>query len=237
MTSATPPQPEHSYSLPADEGEFPALRHLPWALALEFFAVFGLVPLIVWQTDLRSVRIATLVVLSAIGFWLLHREGALTRSFLLRWPSRRKRHRIRQALMWCALGVPVLTAIAWWLPHADLFAFPRERTGMWLVVMVAYPLISVIPQEVLFRVVVFHRYRRLFPTRVAMIAGSAIAFGWAHIIYGSFVSVVLSAIGGVVFGLTWFRTRSLLLVSLQHALFGQWIFTVGLGRYFYAGGN
>jgi hypothetical protein len=41
--------------------------------------------------------------------------------------------------------------------------------------------------------------------------------------------------GGVLFSKTWEDTGSLFLVSLEHALYGCWIFTLGLGEWFYEG--
>jgi hypothetical protein len=42
----------------------------------------------------------------------------------------------------------------------------------------------------------------------------------------------LTLVGGVLFGYHHALSRSLLLVSIEHALFGQVMFTVGLGRFF-----
>jgi len=41
--------------------------------------------------------------------------------------------------------------------------------------------------------------------------------------------------GGWLFGGTYRRSRSLGLVCLEHALYGDLIFTVGLGQYFFHG--
>jgi uncharacterized protein len=64
---------------------------------------------------------------------------------------------------------------------------------------------------------------------------SALAFGFVHIIFGSWISVVLSTIGGLLFALTYMKSGSLLLTCIEHALFGDFIFTIGLGQFFYHG--
>jgi membrane protease YdiL (CAAX protease family) len=46
---------------------------------------------------------------------------------------------------------------------------------------------------------------------------------------------VLCLIGGLLFALTYQHSGSLLLTCLDHALFGNFIFTVGLGQFFYHG--
>ena len=48
------------------------------------------------------------------------------------------------------------------------------------------------------------------------------------------ISLVLSTVGGLLFGATYLRTRSVLLASVEHTLYGCAIFTVGLHEYFYA---
>ena len=46
---------------------------------------------------------------------------------------------------------------------------------------------------------------------------------------------ILTLAGGLLFAHRYRQTRSLLVTSLEHAVLGQWIFTVGLGEYFLAG--
>lgn len=128
------------------------------------------------------------------------------------------------------LGFGVIVA----LPERFL-QFPRERPGIWLMVMLLYPLLSVYPQEIIFRAFFFHRYGPVFVRPGVTIGASAIAFGWAHIILHNWVAVTLSAIGGALFAWTYERSRSLLAASIEHALYGCAIFTLGLGWYFYMG--
>jgi membrane protease YdiL (CAAX protease family) len=40
----------------------------------------------------------------------------------------------------------------------------------------------------------------------------------------------ITIIGGVIFAITFLRTRSLLLTSIEHALYGSWLFTAGMGE-------
>jgi membrane protease YdiL (CAAX protease family) len=117
-----------------------------------------------------------------------------------------------------------------------LFQLPRTRTGLWLIIMIAYPLLSVYPQELIFRTFLFHRYRVLLPPRALMLT-SALAFGYAHIVLHNLPSVLLSTLGGLLFASTYRRSQSTLLVALEHALYGCFVFSVGLGGLFYAGGR
>lgn len=116
-----------------------------------------------------------------------------------------------------------------------LFSLPRERPTLWLIIMVFYPLVSVYPQEVIWRAFMFHRYARLFPQRWSMIGASAVAFGYAHLVFHNWLAIGLCVIGGVLFARTFDRSRSTLASWIDHALYGCLVFTIGIGRYFYSG--
>ncbi len=136
----------------------------------------------------------------------------------------------RFALLAAAVGIMV------YLFRPDLlFGFPRQRPGLWLTVMLVYPIISVYPQNVVYRAVFFQRYQPLFGDGRGMVAASAFAFGFMHILFLNWIAVALTLIGGWLFAETYRRSRSLLLASFEHALYGCWMMTVGLGQYFYHG--
>jgi len=103
--------------------------------------------------------------------------------------------------------------------------------------MIAYPLVSVYPQGLVLRAFLMHRYRPLFRSRWTRIAVSAVAFSFMHIILRNPVAVGLTLIGGVLFADTHLRSRSLVVSSVEHAMYGCLLFTVGWGRYFYHGAN
>ncbi len=119
--------------------------------------------------------------------------------------------------------------------HDLLFAFPKNNPSIYIAIMLLYPLFSVYPQELLYRAFFFHRYAILFRTPTAMIIASALAFGWAHLIFENVLAVALSTAGGLLFAWTYHRSKSLAACWLEHALYGDWLFTVGLGWYFFTG--
>jgi len=132
--------------------------------------------------------------------------------------------------------VPLLLLLGlgvWRLSPNSLFSLVKFAPGIWLLVIIFYPVFSVYPQELLYRAYFFHRFKPLFASNTAMIVASAILFGFVHIIFGSWISIALTVVGGFLFGLTYRRSDSMLLACLEHALFGDFIFTIGLGRYFY----
>ena len=97
-------------------------------------------------------------------------------------------------------------------------------------VILAYPLLAALPQAIF-----FHRYRRLFPHPGLMILASALSFGLAHLIYANWVAPLPSFLGGLLFGWRYVNPRFLLAVSIEHTLWGNFLFTVGIGWFFYSG--
>ena len=115
-----------------------------------------------------------------------------------------------------------------------LFSLWHRSHWFWLIVMVLYPVLSVVPQEIIFRRYLFTRFAGMMsPTVLWLVSG--LGFGFAHIVFQNWVAPVLCAIGGLMFAQTYRRTRSLALVSLEHALYGDFVFTIGLGHYFFHG--
>lgn len=115
------------------------------------------------------------------------------------------------------------------------FRFPQSNPRLYAVIMVAYPVFSVYPQEVIFRAFFLHRYACVFRARWVLILACGLAFAWGHVIFRNWVAVVLCVPAGVLFAWTYLRTRSTAAASIEHALFGDWVWTVGIGTLFYAG--
>lgn len=129
--------------------------------------------------------------------------------------------------------VIVLTALVLLFNPNQWLAFPAERPLLWLVVMVLYPVLSALPQEFIFRTYFFHRYERCIHYKYGTIILSALAFSFLHIVYDNWWAIALSFVAGLLFGITYSRTRSLFWVTVEHALYGCLVFTLGLGHYFY----
>ena len=148
-------------------------------------------------------------------------ERAETRSFL------------RIILRFAVCGAALTLATRLLAPHLFL-SLPREHPLFWLAIMVLYPLLSVWPQEVIYRRFLFHRYARVFGESGVVVA-SALAFGFAHVIFLNPIAVALTTAGGVMFARNYAQERSLYLACLEHALYGCLVFTIGLGQFFYTG--
>jgi len=132
----------------------------------------------------------------------------------------------------CALALTAYTLV---FERELLFAFARSNPLLYALVVVLYPLVSAYPQELLYRAFFLHRYQALFPSPRAAMLVSGVLFGAMHVVFGNGLAVVLALIGGLLFGYTYLRTRSLVACAFEHALYGVFVFTIGLGHYFYAG--
>lgn len=141
----------------------------------------------------------------------------------------------RRMLLCFAIAMPLLVALLLAL-HPDWFLnLPRQRPRVWLAVILLYPLLSAAPQGIVYRVFFFHRYRELFRGPRTMILASAVAFAFAHIVFRNPYAVALTLAGGLLFAGTYARTRSFGVSTAEHALYGDWLFTIGYGPYVYHG--
>ena len=122
------------------------------------------------------------------------------------------------------------TILMYYSDSEKLFIVIKTNPVMWLLVSIMYSLVSVYPQEFLYRSFFFSRYELLFKNPYLLIAVNALLFSFAHILFKNLFVLIITLIGGLIFAITFFRTRSLLLTSIEHALYGSWLFTVGMGE-------
>lgn len=202
-------------------------------LLAELGAIFFLLPLAIWQQWLPvPLIVIPLYLLTAYAvWWLVKRGGFGLRQF---WVGE-NRAAEKALLKIIALRLVAVTATVWlvvaeYYPER-LFALPLAHPFLWLLFLAVYPPLSVYPQEVLYRAFFFARYRDIFPQRSMMIAASAVSFMFMHIVFGNGIALLSTIIGGVLFAMTFSRTRSLRLVCLEHTLYGYVMFTFGLGEF------
>jgi membrane protease YdiL (CAAX protease family) len=200
-------------------------------LAAEFLFLFFGVPLFIFYRVVPNLPILYLLVAGAATFLVLRHDPSFdsSRLFSVRGISPYlSRLLLRDAVFLLLLGF----AVRLFAPHL-LFSFVKRAPAFWALVMLLYPLLSAYPQELLYRAFFFHRYRPLFGSGWTMLLASAFAFGFVHIIFGNWLAVALCIIGGLLFAFTYQHSGSLLLTCIDHALFGNFIFTIGLGQFFY----
>ncbi|MGZ3216050.1 CPBP family intramembrane glutamic endopeptidase [Paracoccus sp. T5] len=200
-------------------------------LWVEFAALYLGAPLAI-ALFLPPDRLFTaLAIFSLAGMGLLWLTGGFRWRVLVRgW---------RRMPGWELLAIAVATAAAGWLilsltrPEA-LFALPLHRPQMLLVIWAFYPLVSALPQELIFRPLFFHRYGAILPQGRAAIALNAAIFAFAHLMYWSWIVALMTFVGGWIFARAYLRHGFPAAWAL-HALAGNILFAVGMGAYFYTG--
>lgn len=133
------------------------------------------------------------------------------------------------------VGAIFLTILLLVIHPEALFSFPKNNPQFWCIVMFGYPLISVYPQGIIYRAFYAHRYAKCFPPSLQIFIG-ALAFACAHIPFGNIYAILFTFVGGILFLSTYRASNSLILAAIEHALFGDFLFTIGWGQFFFHAG-
>ncbi|MFN3260897.1 MAG: CPBP family intramembrane glutamic endopeptidase [Pikeienuella sp.] len=200
-----------------------------WA---EFIALFVGLPLLMAATFGLYPLFPVLLGLAGLACLLLHFSPAWRWRKLLQGPVLGE---WRLILLFSAATAAVSYAVIMQAAPQRFLSLPTWNTGLWLAIMALYPLLSALPQELIYRSLFFERYGALFPSKWAAIAANGAAFALGHLFFGHWVTIVMTGIGGAVMGWAYLRNGSLGLAWVIHSLAGQILFTFGLGIYFYHG--
>lgn len=200
-------------------------------LALECGALFVGGPA-AGMSGLLPVLVIPILLIMATGCWLLLRWQYKIHLRDLMRPKVPRREWRRVFVIYMA-AVPCLIGLLWWIEPAALFSLMVQHTRIWLLVMFGYPILSVFPQELIYRGFFFERYRPLFGQGYAMILASAAFFSFGHVLFHNWIAILLSFAGGCLFARTYQRTSSLWLICMEHVLYGCAAFTIGYGQFFF----
>jgi membrane protease YdiL (CAAX protease family) len=206
-------------------------------LIFELLLLFLGLPLAYRFSPWRIPALPVLWLVAGYGLWRLMRDPGFDRRAL--WNAGPMAGQMAGILLTFGVAAALLWAGTHWFAPQLEWGFVKQHPRLWAVVMVLYPFLSVYPQGILYRAFFLHRYAAFFPDtamgRWGLIVASAAAFGFLHIIFRNPLAVVLTLFGGVLFAWRYETTGSLLTSSVEHSLYGCWLFTVGLGQYFYHG--
>lgn len=199
-----------------------------WA---EFVALYVGAPLAIALFLNPRWMFAALFGFTLVGIGLIWRTGEFDWRELVRgWGRVRWDRTAAFALLVGAAGVGIMAATRpGFMPDVS-----PERLRFLAMLWLAYPLLSALPQELIFRALFFHRYAPLLPDpRTALLVNAAV-FALAHLMYWSVVVTAMTFVGGWIFGRT-YRRRGFPAVWMLHAVAGNVLFTVGMGTYFWSG--
>ncbi len=208
--------------------ELRASREALWA---EFLGLFVVVPVATAVLLPPRAMFPVLFGFTLIGLWLLSRTPGFRWDELKRgWSAVRWPVVLGFAAVTLAVSVAVVQVAA---PDAA-FGLVREQPWLLAMIVLFYPFLSALPQELIFRPLFFRRYGKLLPAGALLVANAAL-FSLAHLMYWSVVVAAMTFAGGLVFGWAYRNRRSFPLAVVLHAVSGWVIFTVGLGVFFYSG--
>lgn len=201
---------------------------------LVMLLLYGILPLAFLAMGLLGVQLI-IPTLIAVSMWCISSLPIEARRAL--WDFRPLRKHGAGILVRFFLGAPMIVAATYVVMPGEFLSVPRQNPFLWLAICLLYPVLSVLPQEAIYRVFLFSRLSRVLPnlTQTHLIVINAVIFGYAHVAFGNVWAPVVATLGGLLFASTYQRTGSFICVAIEHSLWGALIFTIGMGTIFGAG--
>lgn len=209
----------------------PAAAIARWSLRAEFAALYLGAPLAIALFLPGRLLFPALALLSIAGVLLLWLTGGFDWRGLFRGWRRLPWGEIAGV---AAISLALGAAVLWFSHPGAIFNLARQRPDFMLLVWTVYPILSALPQELIFRPLFFHRYSAILPPGRGAIWLNAGLFAFAHLMYWSWVVAGLTFLGGLVFARA-YVTRGFPAAWVLHAVAGNALFAVGMGAYFYSG--
>jgi len=198
-----------------------------YSLGLEFLLLFVIMP--VSFTIGYPLWVKALLAVSGFLYILVLLKKAEGISFRIKKRIKWKAFTKRIVMTFLIIAILTTTFVINTQPEA-LFIVPRTNMLLFIGILFVYSVFSVWPQEIIYRTFFFERYDILFKSRSLLIFVNAVVFSLAHLFFRNTLVLVLTFLGGLIFGMTYVRFRSTTLVTIEHALYGNWLFTVGMGE-------
>lgn len=202
-------------------------RSTPY-MVMEFLLFFVFIPFIANRFLDGWFKIIPLFIIALFFLLLLWRDSSFDRGVLYRIDK----YNLRRSFARMIVITILLLWFTWWVfPHL-FFGYPIKNFESYLITFFLYPIASVVPQELIYRVYFFHRYKELVPEKYLLWLSNAIIFGLTHFIYGNFVAPIATFLVSWIFIYNYYKSRSLINVSIEHYFYGMIMFTVGFGYFF-----
>ncbi|MGK0387254.1 MAG: membrane protease YdiL (CAAX protease family) [Patiriisocius sp.] len=197
------------------------------ALAVEFVLLFILLPIGLAIDFWIWIKIPSVVLGFGYLLYVLKGLGAL-------------KFQIKKGLHWSLfwkrtfvtfLGISILTSLyVWFVQPEALFYVPLNNPLLFVTILFVYSVFSVWPQEVIYRTFFFERYSSLFQDKRVLVFVNAIVFSLAHLFFKNTLVLIFTFVGGLIFGMSYLKFKSTTMVTIEHAIYGNWLFTIGMGQ-------
>ena len=193
---------------------------------LEFFFIFLILPSAFFFLDSSVIVFLTLYLVFTLSLVILYFDKSFS------FTSLRKKVDWKFIIIFSLIFLSLSFFYVILVDKDLLFIFPKTNFELWLLVILIYPFLSVIPQEIVYRVFFFQRY---FPNERSfyfLTLLNMIVFSYGHIVFNNVHAILITAIVSPVFTYAYLK-KSFFTCIVLHALGGQIIFTLGLGKYFF----
>ena len=193
---------------------------------LEFFFIFFILPSAIFFLDSSTIVFLTLYLVFTLSIVILYFDKSFS------FTSLRKKVDWKFIIIFSLIFLSLSFFYVILVDKDLLFIFPKNNFELWLLVILIYPFLSVIPQEIVYRVFFFQRY---FPNERSfyfLTLLNMIVFSYGHIVFNNVHAILITAIVSPVFTYAYLK-KSFFTCIILHALGGQIIFTLGLGKYFF----
>ena len=193
---------------------------------LEFFFIFLILPSAIFFLDSSIIVFLTLYLVFTLSIVILYFDKSFS------FTSLRKKVDWKFIIIFSLIFLSLSFFYVILVDKDLLFIFPKTNFELWLLVILIYPFLSVIPQEIVYRVFFFQRY---FPNERSfyfLTLLNMIVFSYGHIVFNNVHAILITAIVSPIFTYAYLK-KSFFTCIVLHALGGQIIFTLGLGKYFF----
>jgi len=194
---------------------------------VELLLLFVAIPIILAFPFYLLVKV--LIVLLAIIYclWIAKKFYLFTKKEL---------YKINHHQYWKMIGlyfllITISTSIFVWktMPE-NLFIVLKKAPLFWLGLILFYSIFSVYPQEILYRLFFFKRYQSITSNTTLFIIMNILVFPLAHLFFHNWFLLFITLIGGILFSISFYKSKSLMVTFIEHALYGSWLFTIGMGE-------
>lgn len=197
--------------------------------SLEIVFLFIVSPLILWF----SIPIIYKVVYLFLGVAYITIISIFIEKFQKRKLDKKLRNRALKHIAFRFLIIALLTICILYIQDKEaLFNVMLNKPSLWLKFSGIYILLSVIPQELIYRTFFVKRYQSLIKNNLLFLLINSLLFSFAHIWFQSWIVLSFTFIGSLLFTNNYLKTKSTWLVIFEHSLYGVWLYTVGYGALF-----
>ncbi len=197
------------------------------SIKLELFLIYLLLPSIIFIFNSKILIFLSLYFVFIFVFFKLTKDKSFQTKLLV------KKINWRISLIYFFVFFILGYLYVSFIDPTLLFSFPKNNLWLWITVLIFYPIFSVIPQEFIYRVYFYHRYKKVFKNNIiSLMLANLFFFSYAHIVFNNPHALLITAIVSPIFSQLYLK-ESFFTCVLVHSIGGQIIFTLGLGKYFF----